>query len=120
MLIWTGTATWALHQALTAATTFRQPLRAIRSAMNNCTDPALNRRAISFPAAARPPSAPAADALEAIIRSSALVSAADWAILRREHPVAKVDLLRLIVMYEQGGLYSDVDRLFNKDLDPYH
>ena len=23
-----------------------------------------------------------------------------------------VDLLRLIVMYEQGGLYSDVDRLF--------
>ena len=55
-----------------------------------------------------------------IIHSSALVSAADWAILRREHPVAKVDLLRLIVMYEQGGLYSDVDRLFNKDLDPYH
>ena len=52
-----------------------------------------------------------------IIRSSALVSAADWAILRREHPVARVDLLRLILMYEQGGLYSDVDRLFNKDLD---
>ena len=45
------------------------------------------------------------------------VSAADWATLKREHPVAKVDLLRLIVMYEQGGLYSDVDRLFNKDLD---
>ena len=55
--------------------------------------------------------------MDRIIRSSSLVSAADWAILKREHPVAKVDLLRLIVMYEQGGLYSDVDRLFNKDLD---
>ena len=34
--------------AASAATTFRQPLRAIRSAIDNCTDPTLNRRAISF------------------------------------------------------------------------
>ena len=55
--------------------------------------------------------------MDRIIRSSTLVSASDWTILEREHPVAKVDLLRLILMYEQGGLYSDVDRLFNRDLN---
>jgi len=41
------------------------------------------------------------------------LSAFDYSILQGEHIVAKIDVWRLIKMYNEGGVYQDVDRLYN-------
>ena len=41
----------------------------------------------------------------------------DYAEISKQHPVAKTDLWRLIKMYNEGGVYMDVDRLVNVQLD---
>lgn len=41
----------------------------------------------------------------------------DYALIARAHPVEKADLWRLVKMYTMGGIYSDLDRLANVNLD---
>jgi hypothetical protein len=41
----------------------------------------------------------------------------DWTMMKGAHLVSKTDLLRLLLMFKEGGLYQDVDRLYNIPLD---
>lgn len=41
---------------------------------------------------------------------------ADFALVARKHAVEQADLWRLLVVYREGGLYLDVDRLANRRL----
>ena len=50
------------------------------------------------------------------LRSSTLVSPADFALLQDAHIVEQSDLFRLLIVYERGGLYVDLDRLANQRL----
>lgn len=50
------------------------------------------------------------DVLSQLRRS---LPAADFDLVKNTHPVERTDLWRLMVMYERGGVYLDVDRLAN-------
>jgi hypothetical protein len=39
-----------------------------------------------------------------------------WESMKDRHIVEKIDLWRLLVIYHRGGMYADVDRLFNLDM----
>ena len=54
--------------------------------------------------------------IDRYIRSSPLVSPADYSLLRRAHVVEKTDLFRLLVLYHEGGLYMDMDRPYNRPM----
>mgnify|MGYP003653617186 CR=1 FL=1 len=41
------------------------------------------------------------------------ISNDDWLLLKDRHIVEKVDLWRLLKMYEEGGIYCDIDRYCN-------
>ena len=45
------------------------------------------------------------------------LSPGDWALLEHRHPVEKSDVWRLLLLYNQGGLYMDLDRWCNRSLD---
>jgi len=45
------------------------------------------------------------------------LDASDYSRLKDCHPVVKSDVWRLIKLYEEGGLYVDIDRLCNVSLD---
>jgi hypothetical protein len=45
------------------------------------------------------------------------LDAKDWAVLRGAHPVERSDVWRLLKVYREGGLYTDLDRLHNRRLD---
>lgn len=45
------------------------------------------------------------------------LDASDYARLKDCHPVVKSDVWRLIKLYEEGGLYTDIDRMCNISLD---
>jgi hypothetical protein len=40
-----------------------------------------------------------------------------WDLIRNDHIVTKTDLWRLIKLYEEGGVYCDIDRLCDTPLD---
>lgn len=40
----------------------------------------------------------------------------EWQLLQHDHVVAKTDILRLLLMYQEGGFYMDVDTLYNRPL----
>lgn len=56
-------------------------------------------------------------AIDAYLRSSPLLTAADLALIEPAHIVEKTDAFRLLVMYQEGGFYQDVDRVYNRALD---
>lgn len=41
------------------------------------------------------------------------LSAFDFALINKKHIVEKLDLWRLIKLYNEGGMYTDIDRLYN-------
>ena len=41
----------------------------------------------------------------------------DWKNLEHKHIVEKIDVWRLIKIYNEGGLYTDIDRLCNRSLE---
>jgi mannosyltransferase OCH1-like enzyme len=41
----------------------------------------------------------------------------DYQLIQNEHIVAKTDIWRLMLLYERGGLYLDIDRLCNVKID---
>ena len=41
------------------------------------------------------------------------ISTEDWLLIQNRHIVEKVDLWRLLKIYNEGGIYCDVDRLCN-------
>ena len=41
----------------------------------------------------------------------------DYTLLKNDHPVSKTDFWRLLKMYNEGGLYTDIDRLCNISID---
>jgi len=45
------------------------------------------------------------------------LSIADYYLLRNKHMAEKTDVWRLIKMYNEGGLYVDIDRLCNIDIN---
>jgi hypothetical protein len=45
------------------------------------------------------------------------LDSSDYSRLKDCHPVVKSDVWRLIKLYEEGGLYVDIDRLCNASLD---
>jgi hypothetical protein len=45
------------------------------------------------------------------------ISAIDYQFLKDRHIVEKTDVWRLIKMYNEGGLYTDIDRLCNISID---
>ena len=51
------------------------------------------------------------------IKNSKLHSAADRKLLSEAHIVEKTDAFRLLVLYEEGGFYQDIDRVYNIPLD---
>jgi hypothetical protein len=44
------------------------------------------------------------------------LNATEWGVLERAHIVEKTDLWRLLLMFHEGGIYTDLDRMFNRDL----
>lgn len=54
--------------------------------------------------------------MEEYIRSSSLVRRADYHLIRRAHIVEKSDLFRLLLLYQEGGFYQDIDRPYNRAL----
>ena len=51
------------------------------------------------------------DEIDAYIKR--LIPASDWAFMRTKRIVERVDLWRLLVMYNEGGFYMDIDRYYN-------
>ena len=47
------------------------------------------------------------------------ISEDDWLLLSDRHIVEKIDLWRLIKIYNEGGIYCDVDRLCNVPFDDF-
>tara|TARA_R110000796_G_scaffold141060_2_gene257260 strand:+ start:1357 stop:2118 length:762 start_codon:yes stop_codon:yes gene_type:complete len=47
------------------------------------------------------------------------ISEDDWLLLRDRHIVEKIDLWRLLKIYNEGGIYCDVDRLCNIPFDDF-
>ena len=47
------------------------------------------------------------------------LSIADWKNLEHRSIIEKIDVWRLIKLYNEGGLYVDVDRLCNRSLDDF-
>ena len=45
------------------------------------------------------------------------ISEHDWHLLQNKHIVEVSDLWRLILMFKEGGIYIDIDRLCNVELD---
>lgn len=45
------------------------------------------------------------------------LSPADYQLIKNKHIVEKTDLVRLILIYNEGGIYSDIDRLCNISLN---
>ena len=45
------------------------------------------------------------------------ISNDDWLLLKDRHIVEKVDLWRLLKIYNEGGIYTDIDRLCNIPFD---
>ena len=41
----------------------------------------------------------------------------DWLLLKNRHIVEKIDLWRLLKIYNEGGIYTDIDRLCNIPFD---
>jgi len=54
-------------------------------------------------------------AIDAYLRSN--LDATDYNLVKDRHIVEKSDLWRLIKLYNEGGLYTDIDRLCNVSLD---
>ena len=51
------------------------------------------------------------------INRTTLLTAADRQILQGAHIVEQTDAFRFLVMYEQGGYYQDVDKVYTRPLD---
>merc|ERR1712137_1005900 len=51
------------------------------------------------------------------IQQSKLHTAEDKELLATAHIVEKTDAFRLLVLYEEGGYYQDMDRVYNIPLD---
>ena len=45
------------------------------------------------------------------------ISSYDYQLIQNKHIIEKVDLWRLLVIYFEGGMYSDIDRLFSINMD---
>lgn len=45
------------------------------------------------------------------------LDAFDYALLKKKHIIEKLDVWRLIKLYKEGGLYTDIDRFYNLPLD---
>jgi len=59
-----------------------------------------------------------ADIDQLIQQSTDLLPPEELKMLKTAHVVEQSDVARLIILYREGGLYTDVDRWFNKELDP--
>ena len=55
------------------------------------------------------------DEIQQYIKSK--ISLFDYKLIQNKHIIEKVDLWRLLIIYFEGGMYSDIDRLFSITMD---
>lgn len=55
------------------------------------------------------------DEIEQYIKTK--ISLFDYQLIQNKHIIEKVDLWRLLIIYFEGGMYADIDRLFNVNMD---
>lgn len=58
------------------------------------------------------------DDIDRYIQASPLLSVADKAMLTNSHIIERTDAFRLLIMYQEGGFYMDMDKVYNKPLTP--
>jgi len=56
--------------------------------------------------------------IDRYIQESPLLSVEDKAMIKDAHIIERTDAFRLLVMYQEGGFYMDMDKVYNKPLTP--